>query len=470
VPDLERCVGRARAASAATTADPRALPFPLAEKRHARRVAALAAAVAAADAVVGALRDLEDVGAYEQRAPALIKRLVRAAAAETLAGGASDALEDARAALDWGTRSAAAAKQKGSKVAAAAAAPALKSTRAPETQARLCSSPEASVEILREAEKETDALLERFLEHAPRWSALATASAELDALCALAAFGADAAGPTCRPKFVRLGAFEKTKRDAPVFEARALWNPCAVASAAAAGVRTRAGLDKAVPNDVSLGGVDEDGNKRETAVLLTGPNMGGKSTLLRAACVAVVLAQMGAPVPCVSLTLSAADVVFTRLGGAGDRLDAGESTFLVECAEAASILRGATRDSFVVLDELGRGTSTFDGYAVAFSALHALAERVKCRLLFATHYHALSREFRRKPRRGAAAHGGESRRRRRRPIHFFSVRAARGLVPEELRHERRGAGGRPGESAGSRDAGGGGHGEETRRRVRVRRG
>jgi DNA mismatch repair protein MSH6 len=395
VPDLERCVGRARAASAATTADPRALPFPLAEKRHARRVAALAAAVAAADAVVGALRDLEDVGAYEQRAPALIKRMVRAAAAETLAGGASDALEDARAALDWGTRSAAAAKQKGSKVAAAAAAPALKSTRAPETQARLCSSPEASVEILREAEKETDALLERFLEHAPRWSALATASAELDALCALAAFGADAAGPTCRPRFVRLGAFEKTKRDAPVFEACALWNPCAVASAAAAGVRTRAGegLDKAVPNDVSLGGVDEDGNKRETAVLLTGPNMGGKSTLLRAACVAVVLAQMGAPVPCVSLTLSAADVVFTRLGGASDRLDAGESTFLVECAEAASILRGATRDSFVVLDELGRGTSTFDGYAVAFSALHALAERVKCRLLFATHYHALSREF-----------------------------------------------------------------------------
>jgi DNA mismatch repair protein MSH6 len=393
VPDLERCVGRARAASAATTADPRALPFPLAEKRHARRVAALAAAVAAADAVVGALRDLEDVGAYEQRAPALIKRLVRAAAAETLAGGASDALEDARAALDWGTRSAAAAKQKGSKVAAAAAAPALKSTRAPETQARLCSSPEASVEILREAEKETDALLERFLEHAPRWSALATASAELDALCALAAFGADAAGPTCRPKFVRLGAFEKQKRDAPVFEARALWNPCAVASAAAAGVRTRAGLDKAVPNDVSLGGFDEDGNKRETAVLLTGPNMGGKSTLLRAACVAVVLAQMGAPVPCVSLTLSAADVVFTRLGGAGDRLDAGESTFLVECAEAASILRGATRDSFVVLDELGRGTSTFDGYAVAFSALHALAEKVKCRLLFATHYHALSRDF-----------------------------------------------------------------------------
>ena len=394
VPDLERCVGRARAASAATTADPRALPFPLAEKRHARRVAALAAAVAAADAVVGALRDLEDVGAYEQRAPALIKRLVRAAAAETLAGGASDALEDARAALDWGTRSAAAAKQKGSKVAAAAAAPALKSTRAPETQARLCSSPEASVEILREAEKETDALLERFLEHAPRWSALATASAELDALCALAAFGADAAGPTCRPRFVRLGAFEKTKRDAPVFEACALWNPCAVASAAAAGVRTRAGgLDEAVPNDVSLGGVDEDGNKRETAVLLTGPNMGGKSTLLRAACVAVVLAQMGAPVPCVSLTLSAADVVFTRLGGASDRLDAGESTFLVECAEAASILRGATRDSFVVLDELGRGTSTFDGYAVAFSALHALAERVKCRLLFATHYHALSREF-----------------------------------------------------------------------------
>ncbi|ACO67849.1 predicted protein, partial [Micromonas commoda] len=96
-------------------------------------------------------------------------------------------------------------------------------------------------------------------------------------------------------------------------------------------------------------------------MLLTGPNMGGKSTLLRATCVAVVLAQMGAPVPARSCVLTPADAVFARLGGAGDRIHAGESTFLVECAEASAILRGATRDSIVALDELGRGTSTFDG-------------------------------------------------------------------------------------------------------------
>jgi len=394
VPDLERCVGRARAASAAKTADPRALPEPLAEKRHKRRVAALAAAVAAADAVVGALRDIADIADFQARAPALVKASVRAAHPETLGGGASDALEEARAALDWGSAGDDAGSAKTASRTAAAAAPALKSTRAPETRARLEASPEASMDVLAACEREVDALLERFLEHAPCWGALATAAARLDALAALAAFGANAAGPTCRPAFVR-----RAEDAAPTFHARALWNPCAVESLHSAGSsRARTGVvggSGVVPNDLDLGGFDASGSGTPLppAVLLTGPNMGGKSTLLRAACVAVVLAQVGAPVPCASLTLSPADVVFTRLGGASDRLDAGESTFLVECAEAASILRGASRDSFVVLDELGRGTSTFDGYAVAHAALHALVVRTKCRLLFATHYHALSRAF-----------------------------------------------------------------------------
>jgi len=394
VPDLERCVGRARAASAAKTADPRALPEPLAEKRHKRRVAALAAAVAAADAVVGALRDVADIADFQARAPALVKASVRAAHPETLGGGASDALEEARAALDWGSAGDDAGSAKTASRTAAAAAPALKSTRAPETRARLEASPEASMDVLAACEREVDALLERFLEHAPCWGALATAVARLDALAALAAFGANAAGPTCRPAFVR-----RAEDAAPTFHARALWNPCAVESLHSAGSsRARTGGvggSGVVPNDLDLGGFDASGSGTPLppAVLLTGPNMGGKSTLLRAACVAVVLAQVGAPVPCASLTLSPADVVFTRLGGASDRLDAGESTFLVECAEAASILRGASRDSFVVLDELGRGTSTFDGYAVAHAALHALVVRTKCRLLFATHYHALSRAF-----------------------------------------------------------------------------
>ena len=396
VPDLERCVGRARAASAANAADPRALPEPLAEKRHKRRVAALAAAVAAADAVAGALRDVEDVADFASRAPALVKASVRAAHPDVLGGGASAALEAARAALDWGCAKASSAAAR----PAARPAPALRSSlEALETRAWAADdasdAARATEDILAESEREVGALLERFLEHAPRWSALATAAAHLDAFAALAAFGADAAGPTCRPAFAR-----RAEGAAPIFQSRALWNPCAAAglgsfgagSASAVGFSGAGGCG-AVPNDVELGGHDADGNALPNAVLLTGPNMGGKSTLLRAACVAVVLAQVGAPAPCASLTLSPADVVFTRLGGASDRLDAGESTFLVECAEAASILRGASRDSFVVLDELGRGTSTFDGYAVAHAALSALAEKTACRLLFATHYHALSRDF-----------------------------------------------------------------------------
>ena len=95
--------------------------------------------------------------------------------------------------------------------------------------------------------------------------------------------------------------------------------------------------------------------------------------------------------------MSPVDVVFTRLGGAGDRVATGESTFLVECAEAAVILREATPSSLVVVDELGRGTSTFDGYSVAFAAFKKLALGVGCRTMFATHFHGLAREFRASP-------------------------------------------------------------------------
>eukprot|EP00232_Nephroselmis_pyriformis_P023616 CAMPEP_0182873260 /NCGR_PEP_ID=MMETSP0034_2-20130328/12220_1 /TAXON_ID=156128 /ORGANISM="Nephroselmis pyriformis, Strain CCMP717" /LENGTH=138 /DNA_ID=CAMNT_0025005895 /DNA_START=1 /DNA_END=413 /DNA_ORIENTATION=+ len=125
--------------------------------------------------------------------------------------------------------------------------------------------------------------------------------------------------------------------------------------------------------------------------------MGGKSTILRSTCVAVILAHMGCYVPAEEATLTPVDTVFTRLG-ASDRIMSGESTFLVECAEAASILRHATADSMVVLDELGRGTSTFDGYAIAHAVLAHLSAVVDCRLMFATHYHALTSEFAGNPR------------------------------------------------------------------------
>jgi DNA mismatch repair protein MutS len=145
-----------------------------------------------------------------------------------------------------------------------------------------------------------------------------------------------------------------------------------------------------VPNDTSLGG---DG---ERIVILTGPNMGGKSTYLRQNALFVLLAHAGSFVPAVSATVGVTDRIFTRVG-ASDSLARGESTFLVEMAETAHILRHATARSLVILDEIGRGTATFDGLSLAW----AIAERLHdgaggdgrnavARVLFATHYHELT--------------------------------------------------------------------------------
>jgi DNA mismatch repair protein MutS len=137
-----------------------------------------------------------------------------------------------------------------------------------------------------------------------------------------------------------------------------------------------------VPNDLVL-----DAGERRLG-LLTGPNMGGKSTLLRQVALAVVLAQMGAPVPADRARVGLCDRVFTRVG-ASDDLVRGQSTFMVEMSETSAILAGATARSLVVLDEIGRGTSTWDGLAIAWAVAEDLAERIRCKALFATHYHEL---------------------------------------------------------------------------------
>ncbi len=143
-----------------------------------------------------------------------------------------------------------------------------------------------------------------------------------------------------------------------------------------------------VPNDASLG-------EKHRLVVLTGPNMGGKSTYLRQNALIVLLAHVGSFVPASAATVGLCDRIFTRVG-ATDSLARGESTFLVEMAETAHILGHATRRSVVVLDEVGRGTSTFDGLSLAW----AIAERLHdgadgngsgpARVLFATHYHELT--------------------------------------------------------------------------------
>ena len=144
-----------------------------------------------------------------------------------------------------------------------------------------------------------------------------------------------------------------------------------------------AGQSGFVPNDVLL---DAD---KEQLLLVTGPNMAGKSTLIRQTALAVVLAQMGGFVPAEAARIGLCDRVFTRVG-AGDNLARGESTFLVEMRETAHILRNATRRSLVILDEIGRGTSTYDGVSIAWAVAEHLHDVLGARTLFATHYHELT--------------------------------------------------------------------------------
>ncbi|KAI5057624.1 hypothetical protein GOP47_0027639 [Adiantum capillus-veneris] len=223
-----------------------------------------------------------------------------------------------------------------------------------------------------------DLLLE-FNQHYECWRVVTCNLAQLDVLLSFTVSVNGANGPTCRPMFI-----SSSSKGGGILKIEQLWHPFAL-GAQCSGVFVR--------NNVELG--SDPASHR--AMLLTGPNMGGKSTLLRATCLTVILAQMGCYVPAESCLLSPVDTIFTRLG-ASDRIMSGESTFMVECMEASSVLRHATPDSLVILDELGRGTSTFDGYAIAYSVFRHLVDSVDCRLLFATHYHPLTKEFAAHPR------------------------------------------------------------------------
>eukprot|EP00188_Purpureofilum_apyrenoidigerum_P005410 Plantae.Rhodophyta-Purpureofilum_apyrenoidigerum.ctg7008.p1 GENE.Plantae.Rhodophyta-Purpureofilum_apyrenoidigerum.ctg7008~~Plantae.Rhodophyta-Purpureofilum_apyrenoidigerum.ctg7008.p1 ORF type:complete len:973 (+),score=165.88 Plantae.Rhodophyta-Purpureofilum_apyrenoidigerum.ctg7008:103-2919(+) len=136
-----------------------------------------------------------------------------------------------------------------------------------------------------------------------------------------------------------------------------------------------------VPNDIKLG-FDDDS---ERVMVLTGPNMGGKSTFVRTCALLAIMAQVGCFVPATKLTLAPFDNFFARLG-ASDCISKGLSTFMVELSETSAILKGASRRSFVAIDELGRGTSTHDGTAIAHATLEYLVEDINCTTVFITHY------------------------------------------------------------------------------------
>jgi len=142
-------------------------------------------------------------------------------------------------------------------------------------------------------------------------------------------------------------------------------------------------MDSFIPNDILLNGQDD------RLLVITGPNMAGKSTYMRQTALLVLLAHIGSFVPAQEAKICLVDRVFTRIG-ASDDLFAGQSTFMVEMSETANILHNATENSLLLLDEIGRGTSTTDGLCIARAILEYIAKKVRAKTLFATHYHELS--------------------------------------------------------------------------------
>src|SRR5207248_2577251 len=193
----------------------------------------------------------------------------------------------------------------------------------------------------------------------------ALAVAEIDVLAAFAHSAVNRG--YCRPQFTDGGEIEIVEGRHPVVEQQEL----------------RGGTERFVPNDLYLNATTQ------SVVLLTGPNMGGKSTYLRQAALIVIMAQMGTFVPARSARLSVVDRIFTRIG-ASDNLARGRSTFMVEMTETATILNTATPQSLILLDEIGRGTSTYDGLAIAWATIEYVHACTRAKTLFATHYHELT--------------------------------------------------------------------------------
>ncbi|EAR96989.1 MutS domain III protein (macronuclear) [Tetrahymena thermophila SB210] len=226
-------------------------------------------------------------------------------------------------------------------------------------------------------------IFKEFYESYKTWDTLINILAELDCLISLSRVSfllAD--GVMSRPEL-----YPASEKYVPFIELTSGRHPCL----ASMGVNF-------IPNDIYLGDIKQTGQfeDNKNLILLTGPNMGGKSTTLRMACVMAILAQIGCYVPAKSLRMTLVDRIFTRIG-ASDKLMDGKSTFFIEMEETSNAVKQGSKHSLIIMDELGRGTSTFDGVAIAYSIVRYLVENLQSRCLFATHYHVLLDEFRHYP-------------------------------------------------------------------------
>lgn len=250
-----------------------------------------------------------------------------------------------------------------------------------EIKEMVCELEEIEEEMKKQLKNFAEDVFRYFRENYKCWDSLHAILSELDCLTTLSIVSFKSDGIMCRPEIEPLNS--KNGSFIALEEAR---HPCLC----------MVGINF-IPNNIFLGHCKKDiKNFNKNLMLLTGPNMGGKSTLLRMTSIAVIMAQIGCYVPAKTCRLSIVDRIFTRLG-ASDKLMDGKSTFFIEMEETLNIVKSGTCNSLAILDELGRGTSTFDGVALAFSVLKYLVENLKCRSIFATHYHVLIEEFKMYP-------------------------------------------------------------------------